>query len=171
MFDNDVPHSKELEKEVLGGLLNNPKAFPEVDAILTTEDFYSKENYYIYFGLTQVVSDYVESGQKINAAILHDKVSSVFSDKRGLDLLEYIRDLQFCTASTEDTIKAAVGLAKFTFKRDMQKKLRESHKLLLEEDSIDKITSDIYENVTSVEKMYGCSNQPVNVTVNNNDRI
>ena len=171
MFDNDVPHSKELEKEVLGGLLNNPKAFPEVDSILTTEDFYSKENYYIYFGLTQVVSDYVESGQKINAAILHDKVSSVFSDKRGLDLLEYIRDLQFCTASTEDTIKAAVGLAKFTFKRDMLKKLRESIKLLSEEDSIDKITSDVYENVTSVEKMYGCSNQPINVTVNNSDRI
>lgn len=163
MFD-DTLYSKELEMELLGGLINNPEAFPEIDSFITVDDFYSKENYYIYFGLTQIISDYVASSTKVNATLLHDKVFPVFKDRRGLDLLEYIRDLSFYTASFDDTIKSAKSLSRVTYKRLMDKKLEEARKLVREEGSIDKINADIYESITSVEKLYTSSSDPINIT-------
>jgi replicative DNA helicase len=64
------PHSMEAEQSVLGGLLLNNRAWPDVRALLSAEDFYTQDHRVIFFAIGDLAEenepfDFVTVSQKI----------------------------------------------------------------------------------------------------------
>ena len=80
-------YSLQLEKHVLGGLINHPDVFPEVDKFLSESDFFSEVHYTIFC----VIRKSLSKNEKVDKVILADQLKNWGIKYNGdLDIYEYI---------------------------------------------------------------------------------
>ena len=63
-------YSLKIEKHVLGGLINNPKIFPEIERFITEKDFYTDLHSTIFC----VIRSIVANNQPLDKILISEKI-------------------------------------------------------------------------------------------------
>ena len=111
-------YSLQLEKHVLGGLINHPDVFPEVDKFLSESDFFSEVHYTIFC----VIRKSLSKNEKVDKVILADQLKNWGIKYNGdLDIYEYIDGIAFTQIKKSAVIQAVKDLKKYSLRRDYEK--------------------------------------------------
>lgn len=135
--------SIELEKHLLGGLINHPECFPDLDGFLSEKDFHSTEHQVIYSTLKQILSE----NSNFDKVILTHKVKGIGVKFKGdLDIGEYIEAIStFNKANCKAVVQTSKEVMKLRVLRDMYESAKETALYLdkNKNETIDKIISDV----------------------------
>jgi len=155
-------YSLRIEKHVLGGIINHPSCFFELDGFVTHEDFYSEAHSTIFKVIRSILLDGEFSNNKLDEVILAQKIDNLgISFKDDIDIFSYVKSIAFSQITKKHTIESAKELTKLTVRRNTEqtgKQLidysRKTGETKLSEfiSGADKIYSDkIYEYVGETE--------------------
>jgi len=118
-------YSIQIEKQVLGGLINNPSAFAEIDGFISSKDFCSESHSTIY----NVIKSTLSKGEEIDKVIVAQKIKNLgISFKDDINIFDYLASISFTQITLNATVKTAQELAKITIRRgtyDSGRKLME----------------------------------------------
>jgi replicative DNA helicase len=135
-------YSVDLERHLLGGLINNPNSIAQVDGFLTESDFKSSEHSVIYSSIKQIL----EEKRDLNLPILIHRVESLGIKFKGeMDIGEYIDSISFKKMSEKGVVDTAKVIVKLRVLRDIKGAASDVNKYLEQhkEEPIDKIIGDI----------------------------
>ena len=110
-------YSLQIEKHVLGGLIQNPSVVSDVDGFLGERDFVAEPHNVIFSCLR---SAYLNN-EKLDKVLLAQKIKNLgisFKDK--IDIFDYIESISFTPINPKATIKACQELAKLRAFRDIE---------------------------------------------------
>lgn len=142
-------YSYQVEKHFLGGLIQNPEVFTEIDTFVTDRTFKSELHGIIFSCFRSSFLNH----EKIDKVLLAQKIKNLnISFKDNVDIFSYIEAISFTQINAKATIDAAKELAKLKGLRDI-------------EDTTDKIKLHINQNandnfskiVTDVDSIYASS--------------
>jgi replicative DNA helicase len=138
-------HSLQIEKHVIGGLIQNQDVIPEIESFVKEKDFVAQPHSTIYSCIT---SSYLNN-EKIDKVILAQKIKNLgISFKDNINIFDYIESISFAPITRDATLKACKELVKFRALRDI-------------DDSCDRIKSHINKSI----------NQDLNFTISEVDAI
>jgi replicative DNA helicase len=151
-------YSLQLEKHVLGGLINHPDVFPEVDKFLSESDFFSEVHYTIFCVLRKSLL----KNEKADKVILADQLKNWGIKYNGdLDIYEYIDGIAFTQIKRSAVIQSVKDLKKYSLRRDYEKigeELKESMRKNGDKEcsqiieSADKICNKLVDSYTESEE-------------------
>ena len=151
-------YSLQLEKHVLGGLINHPDVFPEVDKFLSESDFFSEVHYTIFC----VIRKSLSKNEKVDKVILADQLKNWGIKYNGdLDIYEYIDGIAFTQIKKSAVIQAVKDLKKYSLRRDYEKigeelkdSMRKNGEKKFEEiiESADKVCNQLVTKYTEAEE-------------------
>lgn len=102
-------YSVEAERALLGGLLNKPQVFPDIDGFLKETDFYSKEHGVIYACMKQIVLEKKE----LTVPALTSRVKGLGIKFKGqLDIEEYFEAIGLNSLNEKATRETAQEVVK-----------------------------------------------------------
>jgi len=111
-------YSPQLERHVIGGLIQNPQVFPDIEAFLNEKDFYIEPHNVIFACLKNLILNQ----EKPDKVILAQKIKNLgISFKEGINIYDYIEALSLAPITPEATIKACQEIVKFRALRDIEK--------------------------------------------------
>ena len=140
-------HSYNIEKHVLGGLINNSEVFADIEAFVSDKDFYSDVHSTIYC----CVRDILIKNEKIDKVILSQKIKNLgISFKDDINIFDYVDSISFTQISAKATIEAAKELVSLRVRRDLDRTAGQIKRHVL--DSLDK---DISSVISEVDAIYG----------------
>jgi replicative DNA helicase len=138
-------YSFEIEKHLLGGLIQNPEVFTEIERFLNDKTFYSDLHGTIFSCFRSAFSN----DEKIDKVLLAQKIKNLNIKFKGdIDIFSYIDAISFTQINAKATIEAAQELSKLHALRDL-------------DSTCDKIKTEISKNV----------NQPLDKIVSQMDAI
>ena len=108
--------SLQVEKHVLGGLIQHPDTLADIDRFVSERDFVSEPHGVIYACLRAA---YLQ-GERIDKVLLAQKIKNLgisFKDK--IDIFDYIESISFSTITPKATIAACQELTKLRALRDL----------------------------------------------------
>ena len=89
-------YSLRIEKHVLGGIINHPSCFFELDGFVTHEDFYSEAHSTIFKVIRSILLDGEFSNNKLDEVILAQKIDNLgISFKDDIDIFSYVKSIAF----------------------------------------------------------------------------
>jgi len=137
--------SLRVEKHVLGGILNHPEIFSELDNFLSENDFCNKVHSVIFLCLKEKLN----KNDKVDKVILSEKIKSLgISFKDEISIFDYIESVAFTQISKEAVIEAAQHLVSLRIRREIVQ-------------TTDKIKSKVFQS----------SDQPIQEVLNDIDKI
>jgi len=114
-------YSLRLEKHVLGGIINHPSSFFELDGHITHEDFYSEVHSVVFKVIKSILLEGDYSGSKLDDVVLSQKISNLgISFKDDIDIFSYIKSIAFSQITKKHTIESAKELKKLKVRRDSE---------------------------------------------------
>ena len=126
-------HSLQVEKHLLGGLIQNPEVFTEVEGFLSEKAFHSDLHSTIFSCFRSACLN----NEKIDKVLLAQKIKNLgIKFKDDIDIFEYIEAVSFSSITPKATIEAAQEIVKLYALRDMER-------------TCDKVKDSINRNVNS----------------------
>ena len=108
-------YSIQIEKHVIGGLINNPSAFAEIDGFISGKDFFTDSHATIY----NVIKSTLSKGEEIDKVIVAQKIKNLgISFKDDINIFDYLTSISFTQITQSATVKTAQELAKITVRRE-----------------------------------------------------
>lgn len=139
--------SLRVEKHVLGGILNHPEIFAELDNFLSENDFCNKVHSVIFLCLKEKLN----KNDKIDKVILCEKIKSLgISFKDEISIFDYIESVAFTQISKEAVIEAAKHLVALRIRREI---VGTSEKI--KSKVFESVDQPIQEVLNDVDKIYG----------------
>jgi replicative DNA helicase len=111
-------YSYQTEKHVLGGLINNPRVFADIDVIISEKDFYSDVHSTIFSCIKSTV---FEGGEIANVTVAQKIKNLGISFKDDINIFDYVESISFTQISPRATIQAACDLKDKKIRRDVEK--------------------------------------------------
>jgi len=109
-------YSLQVEKHLLGGIIKNPKVFPDVDQFVSESDFFNSIHQTIYC----VLRDAIVSKEKPDKVLLSQKIKNLgVSFKDDINVFDYIENISFTQITERGTIDAAKELVKYRILREV----------------------------------------------------
>lgn len=140
-------YSKEVERHLLGGLINNPTVLTDIESFLSERAFSSQSHSVIYSCLKSSILN----NEKIDKVILSQKIKNLgISFKEDIDIFSYIDSISFAAITSKATIEAAKELVKFQCLRDIDTTC-DSIKSHVQKAS----SQDIEKTISEVDALYG----------------
>lgn len=139
-------YSFQIEKHFLGGLIQNPEVFTEVEGFIEEKTFYSELHGTIYSCFRSAFL----AQEKIDKVLLAQKIKNIgISVKGDIDIFSYIEAISFTQITAKATLDAAKELSKLMVLRKVEL-------------TCDKIKESIHKNVneplqsiiTSADSLY-----------------
>ena len=121
-------NSKDLEKKVLSGLLQNQDQWGEISAILTDEDFYSAHTK-VHVSIFRMLKAALNNAEEIDETILVERIKQLgvtFPDD--IDVSDYIYSLSFQKSTPEIFLVSVKELKKVTVRRKVYNTTHEMQK-------------------------------------------
>lgn len=139
--------SIQVEKHVLGGLIQNPEVLADIDGFVTEQAFYARPHDVIYSCIRSSVLNH----EKIDKVLLAQKIKNLgISFKEDIDIFGYIESISFAPIRRDATIKAARELVKLKALRDVVATCDEI------KTHVDKSANqDLDKTVVEIDKIYG----------------
>ena len=119
-------YSLRIEKHVLGGIINHPSSFYELDGFVTNEDFFSELHSTVFKVIKSILLEGEHSGRKLDDVILAQKIKNLgLTFKDDIDVDSYIKSISFSQITKKATIEAAKELVKLKVRRNTEQTARE----------------------------------------------
>ena len=110
-------HSLQIERHVIGGLIQNQSIIAEIEGFMSPKDFVAQPHSTIFSCL---VSSYLQK-EKIDKVILAQKIKNLgISFKDNINIFDYIESISFAPITPEATIKACQELVKLRALREVE---------------------------------------------------
>jgi len=110
-------YSLQVEKHLLGGIIKNPKVFPDVDQFVNESDFFNSIHQTIFC----VLRDSILSREKLDKVLLSQKIKNLgVSFKDDINIFDYIENIAFTQITEKATIEAAKELVKYRILREVE---------------------------------------------------
>lgn len=140
-------YSIQVEKHVLGGLIQHPEIFADVDRFVAEKDFVAEPHNVIFSCLR---ASYL-ANEKIDTVLLAQKIHNLgIAFKADINIFDYISAISFTTITPAATIKACQELVKLRALRDIEKTC-DSMKTQIHQSINDPLES----TVTAIDALYG----------------
>lgn len=137
--------SLELERNLLGGIINDADSIDTVRSFFTENDFSQEEHRVIYSSLAQLKDE-----KKFNKSLLIHRIKSLGMKFKGdLDIGEYIDAISFHKASRKAIEENCAEVKKLSVLREIDKNSREVSNYLSKHKA-----DDINEIISEVDKIY-----------------
>ena len=108
-------YSQQIERQVLGGLINNPTAYIDIERFISSQDFYTETHGTIY----NVIKTILSKGESLDKVILAQKIQNLgISFKDDCNIFDYINSISFTQITKSATFGTAQELAKITARRE-----------------------------------------------------
>jgi replicative DNA helicase len=114
-------YSLRIEKHVLGGIINHPSTFLDLDGFITHEDFYSSLHSTIFKVIRSIILEGEFSKDRLDDVIIAQKIVNLgikFKDE--IDVFSYIKSISFAQINKKGTINSARELVKLTVRRNTE---------------------------------------------------
>lgn len=156
-------YSLRTEKHVLGGLINNPEIFPEVERFIDENDFYNDVHKTIFC----VVRETLQSNQELDKVILSQKISNLgISFNEDIEIYSYIKNISF----TQIKPKAVIESSKQLLSLSVQRSKIEKHKKIIS--FLDRCGNESLDEIISTEdaiyndgREYKLEDEPIDLFV------
>ena len=110
-------YSIQVEKHVLGGLIQNPNVVAEVDRFVTERDFAAEPHGVIFSCLRSAFLN----NEKIDKVLLAQKIKNLgISFKDDINIFDYIEAISFTAVTIDSTVRACQELVKLRALRDLE---------------------------------------------------
>lgn len=114
-------YSLRIEKHVLGGIINFPSVFLDIDGYVTHEDFYSDLHSTIFKVVRSIILEGEFSKDKLDDVIIAQKIVNLgISFKDDVDVFSYVKSIAFNQINKRGTISSAKELVKLTVRRNTE---------------------------------------------------
>jgi len=140
-------HSLQIERHVLGGLIQNQDIISEVESFVSEKDFVAQPHATIFSCL---ISSFLQN-EKIDKVILAQKIKNLgISFKDNINIFDYIESVSFAPITKQATIKACQELVKLRALRDVSDTCDEI------KTHIDKsVNQPLDQTITEIDEIYG----------------
>lgn len=140
-------YSIQVEKHVLGGLIQNPSVISDVDRFVGERDFVAEPHNVIYSCLRAAFL----ANEKIDRVLLAQKIKNLgIAFKDDINIFDYIEAISFTQITPLATIKACQELVKFRALRDIHGTCEKM------QEHIDKsINQPLEGTIAEVDEIYG----------------
>jgi replicative DNA helicase len=119
-------YSLRIEKHVLGGIINHPSSFYELDGFVTSEDFFSELHATVFKVIKSILLEGEHTGRKLDEVILAQKIKNLgLTFKDDIDVDSYIKSISFSQITKKATIETAKELVKLKVRRNTEETARE----------------------------------------------
>mgnify|MGYP001372294592 CR=1 FL=1 len=138
----DSIYSIQIERHVLGGLIKNPKLFPEIERYISEKDFVNEVHQTIFCTLR---SSLLKS-ESVDTVVLAEKIKNIgITFKDDVNIYDYLDSISFTSINAKGLMDSTRELAKLTVRRTLYHTLDRGRKYLKEngEKEIDEIINDI----------------------------
>ena len=109
-------YSLNVEKHVLGGLINHPEVFSDIDRFVSEQCFYNEVHHTIFCVIRNIIS----SSQKLDKVLLAEKIKNLgISFKDEIDIFTYVDNLSFTQITKSATIESSKELLKYKIRREI----------------------------------------------------
>ena len=113
-------YSRRIERNVLGGLINNPKIFPDIERFIGERDFYTD----IHETIFCIIKSIVENNQQLDKVLLCEKVENLgikFEDRNGdkINVYKYVKDIAGTQTQPKAAIESSRELLKYRVRREI----------------------------------------------------
>lgn len=135
-------YSVDLERHLLGGLINSPTSIAQIDGFLKETDFKTPEHSVIFSSIRQILQDKKE----LNLPLLIHKVQNLGIKFKGdLEIGEYIDAVAFKKMNEKGIVETAQEIVKLRILRDIKSSTFDISSYLEKnkDEPIDKIISDV----------------------------
>ena len=106
-MQKDQIYSQRIEKHVLGGLINNPRIFSDIERFVSEKDFFFDVHNTIFCVIRSILS----SGRKLDKILLAEKIQNLgISFKDDIEIYRYIEEISFTYITAAATIEASKEL-------------------------------------------------------------
>ncbi len=140
-------YSLQIEKHVLGGLIQNPEVFSEVEPFLKERAFSAKPHDVI-FGC--IKASFLNS-EKIDKVLIAQKIQNLgISFKEDINIFDYIESISFAPITAKATIEAAQELVKLSSLRDVEETCDEIKKHINKS-----VNQSLEKTITEIDALYG----------------
>jgi replicative DNA helicase len=140
-------YSIKIERHVLGGLINNPKFFPDIERYISEKDFINEVHQTIFC----VLRNAIIKNESVDTVVIAEKIKNIgISFKDDINIYDYLDSIAFTSINIKGLMEAAQELAKLTVRRNLYHKCDDIKKFIKEngEKGIDEI-------VSTVDNLYG----------------
>jgi replicative DNA helicase len=140
-------HSLQIEKHVLGGLIQNQDVIAEVEGFVNERDFVAQPHSTIFSCLT---SSYLQK-ERIDKVLLSQKIKNLgISFKDNINIFDYIDSISFAPITKDATMQACKELVKYRILRDLDFTLSEM------KEKVSKATNDdLTSTISTIDAIYG----------------
>lgn len=161
----ELPHSIQIEKRAIGGLLNHPDVLPIVDVFMADNCFYDNTHETIFSVMRKIFN----SGQRIDKIFVAQRIKDLgVKLQEGIDIFEYLEALTFSQITDKATIKACQELVSLRIKRELiesaQAEIDYVHNA--KDQTVDKIVSGVDAIHNSNINKFTLTEQPKNLFEN-----
>ncbi len=116
MQSKEQIYSLKIERHVLGGLINNPKVFPEVERFITEKDFFNDINSTIFC----VIRSILANNQPLDKILISEKIQNLqIKFQEPIDIYRYVDDISFTQITPKAVTEAARELLKYRIRREI----------------------------------------------------
>ena len=140
-------HSLQVEKHILGGLIQNPEVISDLEQFVKESDF-AAEPHNVIFSCIRL--SYLNN-EKIDKVLLAQKIKNLgISFKDNINIFDYIEAISFTPITAEATIKASKELVKLRVLRDMDT-MCDTLKTHVNKS----VHQDLSQTISEVDEIYG----------------
>ncbi len=112
-------YNYELERHLIGGLLQFPEEYYKISSFISEKDFYS-ESSSINRAIFIIIKSCIEKNESIDEYLISEKVKNLgLSFEEGIDCLEYLQSLTLRKSSQSSLLSTAKEIKILTLKRDI----------------------------------------------------
>lgn len=138
-------YSYQVEKHFIGGLIQNPEIFTEVEGFVSDKSFHSTLHGTIYSCFRSAFLN----NEKIDKVLLAQKIQNL-GIKTDVEIFDYIDGISFTQITPTATIEAASELVKMAALRSLEKKFDSMKETLHKQ-----INEPLEKIVSATDKIYG----------------
>ena len=161
-MEKDQIYSQRIEKHVLGGLINNPGIFPDIERFVNEKDFYFDVHNTIFC----VIRSILAAGKKLDKVLLSEKIQNLgISFKDDIEIYRYIDEISFTYITKEATVDSARELAKYKVRREILRSVQNVSNYIRKcgDAGIDEIISSCDEMYNENMRKYALDDEPVDL--------
>jgi replicative DNA helicase len=140
-------YSIQVEKHVIGGLIQNPSIFTDVESFVSEKAFFVKPHDVIF----SCIRSSILNNEKIDKVLLAQKVQNLgIALKEDITIFDYIEAISFAPVTVEATVDACKELVKLRALREIEETADDIKKHVNKS-----INQPLDKTIVEIDKMYG----------------
>ena len=139
--------SLQVERHCIGGLIQSPQVFPEVERFLSEKDFTNKIHQVIFSS----IKSFLLSNKQLDKILLAQEISNLgisFADN--INIFDYIESVSFAQITHKATVEACKELVKLRVLRDIDKVCEDIQRHVQKS-----VPQDLNITILEVDALYG----------------